>query len=118
MKVPEANLKSAGNRSFHFQAVKIQNSLLTIVRNSPSLSTFNKNLKTQLFNEHFSLGLHSTFSAQFDHWMCGCVGEGVCVLQGRGGGVNMITDVLYSVNMYIRFGGQRFELNHVMDFAQ
>ena len=42
----------------------------------------------------------------------------VCVLQGRGGGVNMITDVLYSVNMYICFGGQRFELNHVMDFAQ
>ena len=26
-------------------------------------------------------------------WMCGC----------RGGGVNMITDVLYSVNMYIHF---------------
>ena len=40
------------------------------------------------------------------------------MLLGRGSGVNMITDVLYSVNMYICFGVQRFELNHVMDFAQ
>ena len=40
-------------------------------------------------------------------WMCG----------GRGGGVNMITDVLYSVNMYILFCVKRFELSHLMDIA-
>ena len=39
--------------------------------------------------------------------MCGC----------RGGGVNMITDVLYSVNTYIHFRVKRFGLSHVMDFA-
>ena len=32
-------------------------------------------------------------------------------------GVNMITDVLYSVNLYIRFCVKRFELSHVMDIA-
>ena len=37
LKVPKTNLKSAGNRSFHFQAVKIWNSLLTNVCSSPSL---------------------------------------------------------------------------------
>ena len=40
-------------------------------------------------------------------WMCVC----------RGGGVNMITDVLYSVNLYIHFCVKRFELSHVMDIA-
>ena len=40
-------------------------------------------------------------------WMCGC----------RGGGVNMITDVLYSVNMYIHFYVKRSELSNVMDIA-
>ena len=29
----------------------------------------------------------------------------------------MITDVLYRVNLYIRFCGKRFELSHVMDIA-
>ena len=29
----------------------------------------------------------------------------------------MITDVLYSVNMYIRFCVKSFELSHVMDIA-
>ena len=32
-------------------------------------------------------------------------------------GVNMITDVLYSVNMYILFCVKRFELSYVMDIA-
>ena len=30
---------------------------------------------------------------------------------------NMITGVLYSVNMYILFCVKRFELSHVMDIA-
>ena len=46
LKVPKTNLKSAGNKSFHFQAAKIWNSLPTNVRSSPSLSPFTKNLKT------------------------------------------------------------------------
>jgi len=41
--------------SFHFQAAKIWNSLPTNVRSSPSLTSFNKNLKTHLFKERFSL---------------------------------------------------------------
>ena len=57
LKVPQTNLKSAGNRSFHFQAAKIWNSLPTNVRSSPSLSSFKKNLKTHLFKVRFSLGL-------------------------------------------------------------
>ena len=35
----------------------------------------------------------------------------------RGGGVNMITDVMYSVNVYILLCVKRFELGHVMDIA-
>ena len=35
----------------------------------------------------------------------------------RGGGVNMSTDVLYSVNLYILFCVKRFELSHAMDIA-
>ena len=46
LKIPQTNLKSAGNRYFHFQAAKIWNSLPTNVRSSPSLSSFKKNLKT------------------------------------------------------------------------
>ena len=69
LKVPKTNLKSAGNRSFHFQAAKIWKSLPTNVRSSPSLSSFKKNLKTHLFQERFSLGLWNTFSARFDHWV-------------------------------------------------
>ena len=41
--------------------------------------------------------------------------EYMCVC--RGGGVETITDVLYSVNMYIPFCVKRFELSRVMDFA-
>ena len=40
---------------------------------------------------------------------------------GRGGGINVITDVQYSVNMYICVVvvvvENRFELSHVMDTA-
>ena len=55
--VPKTNLKFAGNRSFHFQAAKIQNSLPTNVCSSLSFPSFKKSLKTHLFKEHFSLGL-------------------------------------------------------------
>ena len=53
LKVPKTNLKSAENRSFHFQTANIWNSLPTNVRSSQSLSSFN--LKTHLFKERFSL---------------------------------------------------------------
>ena len=55
--VPRTNLKFAGNRSYHFQAAKIQNSPPTNVCSSPSFPSFKKNPKTHLFKEHFSLGL-------------------------------------------------------------
>ena len=57
LKVPKTKVKSAGNRSLHFQAAKIWNSLPTNVRSCPYLSSFKKNLKTHLFKECFSLGL-------------------------------------------------------------
>ena len=69
---PKTSLKSAGNRSFHFQAAKIWNTLPTTIRNSPSLSSVNINLKKKkkkenFFKERFSLGSLSTFSAQSDY---------------------------------------------------
>ena len=50
--------------------------------------------------------------APFQHsltleWLCVC----------RGSGVNMMTNVLYSVTMYTRFCVKRFELSPVMDIA-
>ena len=59
--------------------------------------------------------------------MCLFVCLCVCVCMwggGRGGvlrerecGVDMITDVLYSLSMYIRFCVKRFELSYVVDIA-
>ena len=46
LKVPHTDHKSAGNRSFHFQAAQMWNSLPTTVCNSPYLSSCKKNLKT------------------------------------------------------------------------
>ena len=54
LKVPQTNLKSAGNRSFYFQAAKIWNSLPTNISSSPS-HLFKKNRKMHLFKECFSL---------------------------------------------------------------
>ena len=93
-KVPKTNLKSAGNRSFHFQAAKIWNSRPANIRSSSSLSSFKKIWK-HIFLKNLSLLVCKT---PFLHsltvgWMCAC----------RGSGVNMITDVLYSVNIYILF---------------
>ena len=61
---------------------------------SPSLHSFKKNLKTS-FSKNASLLVCKT---PFMHsWTIEW--NSVC----RAGGVNMITDVLYSVNMYILF---------------
>ena len=49
--------------------------------------------------------MKNTFSAQFD-FKCMCV--------YRGGSDNIITDVLYSVNMYIPFCVKCFELSHAV----
>ena len=77
--VSRTNLKSAVNRSFHFQAAKIWNSLPTNVRSSLSLSSFNKNQKTHHFKERFCLLVCKTpflHSLTVD-WMCICRGGGV-----------------------------------------
>ena len=43
--------------------------------------------------------------------------ERTLALLGRGAGVNMITDVLYNINMYILFCVKCFELSDVMNTA-
>ena len=53
LKIPHYNLKSSGFRSFRFQAPHLWNSLPSSLRNTPSLPTFKKNLKSHLFT-HFS----------------------------------------------------------------
>jgi len=55
LKAPRFNLKSSGFKAFHVQAPHLWNSLPSSLRNSPSLATFKKNLKTHLFKLHFSL---------------------------------------------------------------
>lgn len=53
LKIPNYNLKSAGQRSFHFQCTKAWNSLPSSLRDCRSLPTFKKNLKTYLFKKSF-----------------------------------------------------------------
>ena len=50
-------------------------------------------------------------------FVCVCVLGGGGVLRERECGVDMITDVLYSLSMYIRFCVKRFELSYVVDIA-
>ena len=80
--------------SFDSLSCLLLKSLPTNVRSSPVLSSFKKNLNT-IFSKNASLLVCKTpfLHSLTVEWMCGC----------RGGGVNMITDVLYSVNVYIRF---------------
>ena len=47
--IPIPNLKTAGERAFNYQASKTWNSLPTELRQSKSLPSFKKNLKTHLF---------------------------------------------------------------------
>ena len=106
LKVPKANLKSAGNRFFHYQAAKIWNSLPTNVLH---LSPLSRKIWKHIFSKNAPLSVCKTpfLHSLTVEWMCGC----------RGGGVNMIADVLYSVNMYILFCVKHFELSHVTDIA-
>ena len=109
LKMPQTNLKSAGNSSFHFQAAKIWNSLPTKIPQLSISLLFQEKSEKHIFLKNASLLVCKT---PFLHnltveWICGC----------RGSGVNMITDVLYSINMYIPFCVKRFELSHGMDIA-
>ena len=54
LKSPRVNLKSAGERSFHFAAPAVWNSLPNSLRNIHSLPQFKKKLKTHLFSSCFS----------------------------------------------------------------
>ena len=58
--------------------------------------------------------VHCT-AVDLKHLLCSLTIE--CMSVCREGGVETITDVLYSVNMYIPFCVKRFGLSHVMDFA-
>ena len=51
---PKVNLKTAGERSFRFQAPKVLNSFPVEIRQSPSLSSFKNNLKAYLFIQAFT----------------------------------------------------------------
>ena len=53
LKSPRVNLKSAGERSFHFAAPAVWNSLPYSLRNIHSLPQFKKQLKTHLFLHAF-----------------------------------------------------------------
>ena len=53
LKSPRVNLKSAGERSFHFAAPAVWNSLPNSLRNIHSLPQFKKQLKTHLFRQAF-----------------------------------------------------------------
>ena len=55
LSVPRINLKSAGARSFQYQAPSVWNSLPAHIRTSSSLTTFKSSLKTYLFREAYSL---------------------------------------------------------------
>ena len=76
---------------------------------APHLSPLSRKIWKHIFLKNASLLVcetHFLHSLTIE-WMCVC----------RECGVNMITDVLYSVNLYILFCVKRFELSHVMDIA-
>lgn len=49
LKTPRVNLKTAGERSFHFSTSVVWNSLPNSIRNIPTLPVFKRHLKTHLF---------------------------------------------------------------------
>ena len=51
--IPKTRLKSYGDRSFSFGAATEWNKLPLEIRNSPSVESFKKQLKTHLFKQHF-----------------------------------------------------------------
>ena len=53
LSAPRVNLKTAGERSFRFQAPRVWNSLPVEICQSPSLSSFKYNLRTYLFIQAF-----------------------------------------------------------------
>ena len=65
-----------------------------------------RKIRKHIFLKNVSLSQPFLHSLTIE-WMCVC----------RGGGVNMITDVLYSVNLYIPFCVKCSELSQVMDIA-
>ena len=53
LKIPKANLKSAGDRTFSAAASRVWNSLPPSLRNTPTLSLFKSRLKTHFFHQAF-----------------------------------------------------------------
>ena len=53
LKIPRVNLKSAGERSFHFAAPTVWNSLPSSLRNITNFLQFKAHLKTHLFRQAF-----------------------------------------------------------------
>ena len=71
--VPRVNLKSAGARSFQYQAPCVWNSVPIQTRLSPSLTSFKSSLKTHLFRNAFT-------------WVSEIVTLGMGWWRGGGGG--------------------------------
>ena len=92
LKVPQINLKSAGNRSFHFQTAKIGTLFLKTICNSPSLSLSNKTWNILSKNTSLLVCKAPFLHSLTTDWMYVCTG----------GGTDMITNVLYGVNNYVR----------------
>ena len=59
LKIPKTNLKSAGSRSFWYEAAAVWNTLPIAVCNFLSLSLFQTNLRNQLFEKHFTPGYYT-----------------------------------------------------------
>ena len=53
LKIPRVNLKTAGERSFHFAASAVWNSLPNSIRSISTLPVFKRHLKTHLFRLAF-----------------------------------------------------------------
>ena len=52
--IPRMNLKTAGERSFRYQASRVWNSLPIEIRSSGTLPSFKQHLKTHLFRKAFN----------------------------------------------------------------
>ena len=59
LKIPKTNLKTFGGHSFGYIAPTVWNSLLAILRASPSFQMFKAKLKTNLFCKAFWLIYHA-----------------------------------------------------------
>ena len=71
LQVPRSKLKSYGDRRFSIAGPKLWNSIPASLRNTDSLNSFKKHLKTYLFHQAFSLYINR-FLFIFHTYICSC----------------------------------------------